>query len=147
VTLTATPTPTIITYVKGRRDMKHHFIHLSHHPSEQMQLCHPHYLKYKHKGFHVTHHFSLYMWQFNFRQSTWDKIRKENHQKRRASVFKCKLIPILENIFLIGQLGLMQTCLDRRAPPLEQKTPPSTWNKNVVPSPIHVKPSHWLIYV
>jgi len=42
----------------------------------------------------------------------------------------------------------MQTCLDRRAPPLEQKTPastlPSTWNKNVVPSPVHAKPSHWL---
>jgi hypothetical protein len=31
------------------------------------------------------------MWQFNFKQSTWDKIRKENHQKRRANVFKCKL--------------------------------------------------------
>jgi hypothetical protein len=66
-------------------------------------------------------------------------------------VFKCKLTPILERIFLAGQLGVMQTCLDRRAPPHEQKTPPSTppptWNKNVVPSPIHVKPSHWLIYV
>jgi len=31
------------------------------------------------------------MWQFNFKQSTWDKIKKENHQKRRANVFKCKL--------------------------------------------------------
>jgi hypothetical protein len=85
------------------------------------------------------------------RQNIWDKIRKENHQKRRASVFKCKLIPILESIFLAGQLGLMQTYLDRRTPPLEQKTPPSTppstWNKNVVPSLVHVKPFHWLIYV
>ncbi len=59
-------------------------------------------------------------------------------------MFKCKLTPILESIFLAGQLGLMQTCLDRRALPLEQKTPPSTWNKNVVPSPVHAKPSHWL---
>jgi hypothetical protein len=63
-------------------------------------------------------------------------------------VFKCKLTSILESIFLAGQLGLMQTCLDRRAPPPEQKTPPSTppltWNKNVVPSPVHAKPSHWL---
>jgi len=35
----------------------------------------------------------------------------------------------------------MQTCLDRRGPPPKQKTPPSTppstWNKNVVPSPVH----------
>jgi hypothetical protein len=42
----------------------------------------------------------------------------------------------------------MQTCLDKRAPPHEQKiplsTPPSTWNKNVVPSLVDVKPSHWL---
>jgi len=63
-------------------------------------------------------------------------------------VFKCKLPPILESIFLASQLGLMQTCLDRRASPPKQKTspstPPSTWNKNVVPSPIHAKPSHWL---
>ncbi len=67
-------------------------------------------------------------------------------------MFKCKLTPILKSIFLAGQLGLMQTCLDIRAPPPEQKTPPSTapstppstWNKNVVPSPVHVKPSHWL---
>jgi len=63
-------------------------------------------------------------------------------------VFKCKLTPILKNIFLAGQLGLMQTCLDRRASPPEQKTPPSTlpstWNKNVVPSPLHAKPFHWL---
>jgi hypothetical protein len=38
----------------------------------------------------------------------------------------------------------MQTYLDKRAPPPKQKTPPSTWNKNVVLSPIHVKPYHWL---
>ncbi len=62
-------------------------------------------------------------------------------------MFKCKLTPILENIFLAGQLGLMQTYLDRRAPTPEQKNPPLTWNKNVVPSPVHAKPSHWLIYV
>jgi len=37
--------------------------------------------------------------------------------KKRASVFKCKLIPILENIFLAGQLRLMQTW----APPPEKK--------------------------
>jgi hypothetical protein len=36
---------TDITYSKGRRDVKHHFIHLSRHPSGRMQLCHPHYLK------------------------------------------------------------------------------------------------------
>jgi len=63
-------------------------------------------------------------------------------------VFKCKLTPILKNIFLTGQLVLMQTCLDRKAPPPEQKTlpsaPPSTSNKNVVPSLVHAKPSHWL---
>ncbi len=63
-------------------------------------------------------------------------------------MFKCKLTIILESIFLAGQLGLMQTCLDRRAPPFDQKTPPSTppstWNKNVVPLSIHAKPSHWL---
>jgi hypothetical protein len=35
----------LITYSKGCRDVKHHFIHLSHHPSGRMQLCHPHYLK------------------------------------------------------------------------------------------------------
>ncbi len=84
----------------------------------------------------------------DFKQSTWDKIKKEHHQKRRASVFKCKLTIILKSIFLAGQLGLMQTCLDRKAPPPKQKTPPSTplltWNKNVVPSLVHVKPSHWL---
>jgi hypothetical protein len=61
-----------------------------------------------------------------------------------VNVFKCKLTPILKNIILAGQLGLMQTCLDRRAPPPEQKTPPSTWNKNVLPSLVHDKPSHWL---
>ncbi len=67
-------------------------------------------------------------------------------------MFKCKLTPILKNIFLTGQLVLMQTCLDRKAPPPEQKTPPSappsappsTSNKNVVPSLVHAKPSHWL---
>jgi len=41
-------------------------------------------------------------------------------------VFKCKLTPILESIFLVGQLGLMQTYLDRRAPHAKQKIPPST---------------------
>ncbi len=34
-----------ITYIKGCWDVKHHFIHLSRHPSGRMQLCHPHYLK------------------------------------------------------------------------------------------------------
>jgi len=62
-------------------------------------------------------------------------------------VFKCKLTPILKNIFLAGELGLMQTCLDKKTPPLEQKTLPSTWNKNVVPSPIHAKLFRWFIYV
>jgi hypothetical protein len=59
-------------------------------------------------------------------------------------VFKCKLTPILESIFLAGQLELVQTYLDKRATPPEQKTPLSTWNKNVVPSPVHAKPCHWL---
>ncbi len=59
-------------------------------------------------------------------------------------MFKCKLTIILESIFLAGQLRLMQTCLDRRTPSFDQKTPPSTWNKNVVPSSIRAKPFHWL---
>ncbi len=38
-------------------------------------------------------------------------------------MFKYKLTPILKSIFLAGQLGLMQTCLDKRAPPPKQKKP------------------------
>jgi hypothetical protein len=59
-------------------------------------------------------------------------------------VFKLKLTPILESIFLASQLGFMQTCLDKRTPPPKQKTPPLTWNKNVVFSPVHAKLYHWL---